>query len=61
LPLPQRRDGSGYPAVQAAVHREEERALSFAVVPFLLKEMCRVTSDAVELIKLGLAILVLFT
>lgn len=61
LSLPQKRDGSGYPAAEASVHREEESASHLAVAQFLLKEMRLLNSDAFELIKLGLAILVLFT
>lgn len=59
MSLPQKRDGSGYPAAQASVHREEESALHLVVL-FLLKEICLLNSDAFELKKLGLAILVLF-
>lgn len=56
-----KRDGSGYSAAQASVHREEESVLYLAVVQFLLKETCLLSSDTFELIKIGLAILSLFS
>lgn len=61
LSLPQIRDGRGYPVVQTSVHREEESALHLIVVRFLLKEVSLLNSDKFEFIKLGLAVLVLFT